>query len=247
MKHKNSRMLGMYLALALAGCFLTIAAWAGGFSRTVGQSQARKPLSLASKTNSLTVTKAELEANGRTVRYAVKNTTDKYIDWFRLNMGPGSDVEVDFAYADEPFLAPNESYEDSYPIDSKSDKVEITIVSVVFEDKTSDGDVRSAQKLIDKRCGQQIELRRLLPMLNQAINAPSKEQRDTLIGSLESRIRANSVDRALPEATQEGITVARERVLDQFTHARISGDEEALRRIAARYEKISLKLKKYAL
>lgn len=247
MKPLNSRRLGIYLTLALVGCFLTIGAWAGGFRRSTGQSQAPKPLSLANKTNSLSVTKAELEANGRTVRYAVKNTTDKYIDWFRLNMGPGSDVEVDFAYADKPFLAPNESYEDSYPIDTKSDKVEITIVSVVFEDTSSDGDVRSAQKLLDKRHGQVIELRRLLPILSQAINAPSKEKRDALIASLESRIDANSVDRTLPEATQEGMTVARERVLDQFRRARDSGGEEALRGIAARYEKISLKLKKYAL
>jgi hypothetical protein len=245
MKHIRSQTFWIYLALSLVGGFLTIGAWAGGFGPTKNQSQQLKTLNLLNNTNSLKITKAELEPNGRTVRLAVTNTSKKSIDWFRISFGQGSDIEADFAYADKSILSPNESYEDSYPVGTESNKVDITIVSVVFDDKTSDGDARFAQKLIDKRHGQKIELQRLVPLLNEITNAPSKERKDALVGTLESRIGEGAIDNSLPEATREGIKIARERVLDNIRRTKNSADTdtERWRKLAARYEQINLKLK----
>lgn len=249
MKHIRSQTLWVYLVTGLLGSFLSIGAWAVGFGPTRIQPQQQKTLNVVNKTSSLTVTKAELEPNGRTVRLALTNTTNKPIDWFRISLGPGSDAEADFAYADKSVLSPNESYEDSYPVDTDSDKVEITIVSVVFENKTSDGDVRFAQKLVDKRRGQEIELKRLVPLFNQITNAPSKARRDALVGTLESKIAQGAIDNSLPAATQEGVTIARNRVLENIRRTKNSADTdtERWRKLAARYERISLRLKQYGL
>lgn len=163
------------IALAIA-VFVTIASWAGGVRGAADQPKPSKKVELANNTSSLSVTKSELEPNGRSVRVAVLNVAQKPIDWFRISLGAGSDIEADFAYADKPVLGPNESYEDSYPVPSEGDKLQVTIVSVVFEDMTFDGDVRSAQRLIEKRRGQEIELRRLLPLITPAINVSGKER-----------------------------------------------------------------------
>jgi hypothetical protein len=246
MKHIRSRTMWIYLALGLIGAFVSIGAWAGGFGSTGNHTQ-QKPLSLVNRTSALTITKAELEPNGRTVRLAVTNATSKPIDWFRISLGPGSDVEADFAFADKSFLGPNESYEDSYPVRLDSDKVEITIVSVVFEDRSSDGDVRSAQRLINKRRGQAIELKRVLPLITQITNTPDKVRRDELVASLERRIAEGAIETSLPEATQEGVTIARERVLDNIRRTKDSAetDMDRWRKMSARYERIGLKLKQY--
>ena len=248
MKHIRSRSMWIYLALGLIGGFVSIGAWAGNFGSTGNQTQ-QKPINLVNRTHSLTITKAELEPNGRTVRLAVTNATNKPIDWFRISLGPGSDIEADFAFADKSFLGPNESYEDSYPVTMESDKVEITIVSVVFEDTTSDGDVRSAQRLINKRRGQEIELKRILPLINQITNAPDKGRRDELVASIERRIAEGEIENSLPEATQEGVRIARERLLDNIRRTKESAetDMERWRKLAARYERVSLKLKQYGI
>ena len=243
MKHKRFWILAS-MALAL-GCLLAMGTWAGTNNQAT-------PLSIVNKTNSLTVTKAELEPSGRTVRLAVKNTTDKYIDWFRISLGPTSNIEADFAYADKPFLAPDESYEDSYPISLERGNVNIVIMSVVFEDKSMDGDVRFAQKLMDKRLGQEIELRRLLPLINEAING--NEQGVARVEALENKIaesRVDSNDSSLAVAAQDGMKAARERVLSEIRSVKAleSQNQDALpslRKLAAKYDGINSKLKKYA-
>ena len=247
MKQKRYWILAA-MALTL-GCLLTIGAWAGSVRRANNQP---KPLFIENKTNSLAVTKAELEPSGRTVRLAVKNTTDKHIDWLRISLGPSSNIEADFAYADKPFLAPGESYEDSYPISLENDSAKITIMSVVFEDKTSDGDARFAQKLMDQRLGHEIELRRVLPLINQAING--NEQGLAKIEALESKIAESRVDSnefSLPGAAQDGMKAARGRVLSEVSSVKSLGAQNqdvlrGLREVAARYDRINSRLKKYA-
>lgn len=240
-------------ALAIA-VFVTIASWAGGVRRAADQPTPSKKVELANNTSSLSVTKSELTPNGRSVRVAVQNVAQKPIDWFRISLGAGSDIEADFAYADNPVLGPNESYEDSYPVPSEGDKLQVTIVSVVFEDMTFDGDVRSAQRLIEKRRGQEIELRRLLPLITQAINVSGKETAVARVQALESKITESGGDTTqsgLPAAAYDGMKAARERVLAEIRNVKGSGGQDAdmldgLRKVAARYDRINSKLKKYA-
>lgn len=242
------------LALVI-GCLFTIGAWAGGYRSANNQLRPVQKVELANKTSSLSITKAEIAPNGRSVRVAVQNVTQKSIDWFRISLGSGSDIEADFAYADKPVLGPNESYEDSYPVQSKGDKLKITIVSVVFEDKSLDGDVRFAQRLMDKRLGQEIELRRLLPLINQALIVSGKEQGVGRIQALESKIGESPIDSnesPLPDAAQDGMKAVRERVLSEIRSVKASSGTQdqdvlqGLRKVAARYDRIGSKLKKYA-
>lgn len=255
MKQRNVQTFWMLGAIALAiASFLTIASWAGGLRSATNQTRPPKKVELSNKTSALSVTKAELEPNGRSVRIAVQNVAQKPIDWFRISLGSGSDIEADFAYADNPVLGPNESYEDSYPVPSEGDKLQITIVSLVFEDMTVDGDSRYAKSLMDKRLGQEIELRRLLPLITQALNVSGKEQGVARVQALESKIAESPADASqssLPAAAYDGMKTARERVLSEIRNVKASGVQDqdmlmGLHNIAARYDRIGSKLKKYA-
>lgn len=255
MKHRNVQTFWMLGAIALAtASFLTLASWAGGLRTANNQTRPPKKVELTNKTSALSVTKAELAPNGRSVRIAVQNVAQKPIDWFRISLGAGSDIEADFAYADNPALGPNESYEDSYPVPSEGDKLQITIVSLVFEDMTFDGDSRFAKTLMDKRLGQEIELRRLVSLITQAMDLSGKEQGVARVEALEGKIaesRGDASQSLLPAAAYDGMKTAHERVLSEIRNVKASGVQDqdmllGLRKIAARYDRIGSKLKKYA-
>jgi hypothetical protein len=245
--------LFVYTILAV-GSLVTVGAWTGGLRRENSQGQSRIGVTVENKTTSLLVTKAEIESSGRSVRLAIRNATNKNIDWFRISFGAGLSIETDFTFADKAILAPEESYEDTYPISTDSGKLEVTIVSVVFEDKTVDGDVASARWLMDKRSGQKMELARLLPLLNQTINARDKDQASLSLLDLESEI-SQPEDRSdlLPEAKRIGVRTARERVLNDIREVKILGEKQGrdvrqdLRDVKARYNRISTRMEKYSL
>ncbi|HEX8458957.1 MAG TPA: hypothetical protein VF656_16810 [Pyrinomonadaceae bacterium] len=180
----------------------------------------------------------------------MKNGSRKNLDWFRVSFGNNESIEADFAFADPPILAPGEIYEDIYPIESSSADVNITVVSVLFEDRTADGDVAFAKAMKDKRTGQKTQLKRLLPLLQKVANLPHINTAAAL-DDLEVEVSATSDenDPAIPEARRLGLRNARERLLNEVKKIRQLRDRDNSRDVRPdlllvkeRYEKILLKL-----
>jgi hypothetical protein len=238
-------------AVVATSCLLVAGVWSVNASRfpKAKPIQAQKRITLRNETVSLEITKAELD--GKQVRVAVKNVSNKNIDWFRLSLGASSSIEADFAFADKSALAPGEIYEDLYPFDSASDEVRLTVLSVMFEDKTSDGNLHYAQLLKDKRAGQKVELNRLLPLLQRAINAPDHNQAANLMRNLETELIAiqQVKDESVPEAKWIGFLNARDRVLNELRRIQALRDEDNgrdirkdLKLMKEHYEKITARM-----
>jgi hypothetical protein len=219
-----------------------------------------KRILLSNKTRSLEVIKADLNEAGKVVRVAVKNVSNKNIDWFRISLGADSAIEADFTLAEKSVLAAGEIYEDEYPFDTSSDQVPITIVSVLFEDSVSDGDAYYAQLLKAKRSGENMELSRVVPLLRQATEDSTTHQASLVLRNLETDVwdarnenRAREAELDLQaEARLIGIQTIRQRVqrdIEQIKAMKANGDwrdtKQQLKSVNERYDKIRENLKRY--
>ena len=260
MPKNESAIRKAIVAVVLLGisCFVLISVWSAGISRRVDTKsiQSQKHIVLGNNTQSLEIIKTELNPNGRLVQITVKNISNKNIDWFRLSLGTGSDVEADFSFADKSILGPGEVYEDDYPFDSTANEVRITIVSILFEDKASEGDTHYVQLVKDKRSGQRMELNRLVPLLRKASETPRIQQSTALIQTLETEVSNTVSESRIPasqsslqtEARLIGIRTARNRVLNEIQRIKTLDDQDRIKeltRLAEHYNSISSKLAGY--
>ncbi|HWN08158.1 MAG TPA: hypothetical protein VNO50_02600 [Pyrinomonadaceae bacterium] len=252
----------VFLFTLLGISIVIVSAWAMGIVRPseTEANQARKEILLGNNTRSLEIIKAELSPRGRSVRVAVKNITGKNISWFRISLGADTAIEADCLMSDKTVLAPGEVYEDEYPFDSKSEQVQVTVVSVLFEDRISDGDEHYAQLLREKRSGQKMELSRLIPLLRKAGEAATPDQASSDSKNLEPEMfsdqhannsRVGELD-LRTEARLIGIRTIRDRVHHEIQQLKVleakdrSRDiRQELKSVNERYTKIKEHLKDY--
>jgi len=237
-----------------AACALALGLWLFSSYRfpQVQATQAKRKIVINNKTEAMQITKAELE--GRNLRLALKNGSRKNINWFRVSFGRNESIEADFNFATPSVLVPGEIYEDLYTIESNSLDVNITVVSVLFEDRTVEGDASYAKATKEKRAGQKAQLKRLLPLLQKVINAPEGKVVAAL-NDLEAEVSEiqDENDQTVPEARRIGLRNAKERILNDIQKIRQlhAGDKSKdvqrdLLPIRERYENILIKLEGYA-
>lgn len=218
--------------------------------------QAEKRIVIDNRTQSLEVIQADLSSNGRLIRVAVRNVANKNIDWFRLSLGAGSAIEADFAFSEKSVLGPGEVYDDEYPFDSKSHLISVTVVAVVFEDKSTDGDKHFARLLKEKRAGQRIEISRMVSLLKAANSAIKYRESASLLEGLSSEVSNSKTESQVPaeksslsaEARLIGMRTARERVLNEVRRIQTLGDENKkseLKLLEERYSSIHTRLAGY--
>jgi hypothetical protein len=236
-----------------------VAIGSSGISQNATRNSLRKPkqILLGNKTHSLEVVKAEFSANGKVIRVAVKNISNKNIDWLRITLGANSAIEADFMLAEKPQLSPNDIYEDEYPFDADSDQVRITVLSVLFDDGLSDGDTHYAQLMKAKRAGEKMELNRLIPLLQRAA-ASSTTYQSSLLRTLQVDVDARN-ETTVPngqldpftEARLIGIRTIRERVQSDLDRVKTKSDEKnaykELKVMNEHYEKIRENFNRYEL
>lgn len=236
---------------AVLGSVLSI-----GTLRQGNATQSEKKIVLDYKTQALEITRADFSSNGRLIRVAVRNVANKNIDWFRISLGNGSDIEADFAFAEKSVLRPGEVYDDEYPFDSKSSLVRVTVVAVVFEDKSTDGDEHFAQLLKEKRAGQRIEVSRMVSLLKAANSAIKYRESAVLLEGLSSEVSNSNTESQVPaeksssarEARLIGMRSARERALNEIRRIQTLGDESKkseLKLLEERYNSIHTRLAGY--
>lgn len=119
----------------------------------------------------------------------LKNVSNKNINGFQMAVGKAR-CQVEFLDSDErdhQVLVPGATYEQWYPITGNSIPQAVTILAVIFEDKTSEGDPQFVQEIKDMRKGVKRQLMRFMPILNKALMSPESEQL-AILDELEAQI-----------------------------------------------------------
>lgn len=131
--------------------------------------------------------------NGDIVRLSFRNGYQKAINAFTLSGGPNSGVQVDLVSSEHEIL-PGASYEyrvfasNLEPSGSPVKPLKLTILSVVFEDGTGDGDGQAIAIIVNRRLGEKAVLNRIIPLLDQALKTSNLETPEG-IKQLKERIR----------------------------------------------------------
>jgi hypothetical protein len=109
----------------------------------------------------------------KVVQVKLRNAYDRDVTAVVASVGDEKFVRVDYIYAEleeNQKLAAGMSDEFEYGFEPGD---EIVITAVVFGDLTSDGDYRQVRKVIDKRLGMKIQLRRINRTLQRLDGVPA--------------------------------------------------------------------------
>jgi hypothetical protein len=94
-----------------------------------------------------------------------------------------------------------------------SEPVDVSVVAVTFEDKSSDGDPLFIKEINDARRGFHQELKRMKPLLDTALGSPDIDS-PAIFGKLKTQIEALPLEQSVgSKAFREGQRAAREDLL----------------------------------
>ncbi|CAN5401080.1 hypothetical protein BH18ACI2_BH18ACI2_22350 [soil metagenome] len=199
---------------------------------------------------SLNVVSSELQGNS--LRLVLRNNTDKVINGFQIVV-LGTRVQVELLNADEPALQslqPGETYEDSFRVSSNGQTEGVSVLAIVYEDGTSEGEPQYIKEIKETRIGQKKHLTRFLPLLAKSITDPS-ENESRLLEKLESdlQILQDSQDQDLPGNVRLGLHDERLRMEHNIQSIRRRQQKQggadsktALRNLKGKVEKKLVKL-----
>lgn len=149
------------------------------------------------KTQALTVVNTTI--SGDQVKVTLKNVSNKNITGLQMSVN-NDRCQVEFLDADEPdhqVLLPGAIYEQWFSLPPASETVEVSLLAVVFEDKTSDGDSELIKEIKETRQGAKKLLIDFMPLLNSALNSSHTD-------SLSVADRLEAEFRALPSGNESG-------------------------------------------
>jgi hypothetical protein len=157
----------------------------GLYRRNSGQQVSTPPVK--NLTMSLQVVKTEWTKQGDLL-VILKNGYDKAITDYQVAVGQ-TQIETQFTDGlTSKALAPGATQEEVYPPQAGAEMGNLTIVGVVFQDGTSDGDPQFAKEITEKHKGAEFVKTRALPMLRKALDSFDVNSPNT-IGKLKSQIR----------------------------------------------------------
>lgn len=149
-----------------------------------------------------------------------RNTSNKNINALQVSVN-GSVFIVEFLDADEPRrrLTPGGVYEEWFPTTSPND-IDVSVLAVVFEDKTGAGDARLVQEVLDTRQGVKKQLLRFGVLLKQAQASANVDA--TKLNRLDAQLDGSVDD---DPSDSGGVRLGQRKARQQIHH-----DLEALRR-----------------
>lgn len=193
------------ILILLAG-LATTSIWPAWAYRNQGQS-----LLANNRTSGFQV--VDMQVRGNQLQLSLRNNYSKNITAYTISVG-NVRAEEDFIYSNR-VIAPGEVYTVNTPISSSDPST--SILAVVFEDGTSDGEASVAAAIRDRRQGEKAQLTRILPLIENALRLSDSELPRAL-SELPSRISS------LPAIASAG----RSR---EFRSGLRNGSEDALRTI----------------
>lgn len=171
-----------------------------------------------SLTNAVEVVE-KVSGHGAT-KISFRNVSTKVINALQISVS-GSVFMVEFLDADEPRrkLKPGGIYEEWFPTTSPNN-IDVTVLAVVFEDKTGAGDERLVSEVLETRQGVKKQLMRFGVLLRQTLASANVDATtiDNLDAQLDSSIDDDSSDSG-------GVRLGQRKARQQIRH-----DLEALRR-----------------
>lgn len=108
------------------------------------------------------------------LRLELRNTYDKAITAFRLSFGK-VEVTDELSYNKKRIILPNAVFTDEYPIQPTSGDYRLTVLAVVFEDGTGDGDAHAIREITGIRLGKQLAYQHFLNRITALLNSPDSQ------------------------------------------------------------------------
>ncbi|MFY9556036.1 MAG: hypothetical protein WAV47_15100, partial [Blastocatellia bacterium] len=176
MKSYSQRLRGLHFlvfAVVLSFVSVTFSGMSEPLSGTPSQGRGRsleelegnlnvKRLKVTNKTRAFEVINME-KVGSKTIQLTFRNSYDKKITGFQVSVGHGR-VQTDLTLSgdDSYFILPGTTYQRIYAIQDDTGTRGITILAVVFEDGTSDGDSEAIEEIEYYRLGMKKERERVL-------------------------------------------------------------------------------------
>lgn len=185
------------------------------------------------------------------VELSLRNRYSKNITACAVSVN-GSITEVDFAFSeleDQSGISPESVYTEKYSFARHVNKsaarqnFDISILAVVFDDKTGDGDPKFVTEILDTRLGSKIQLTRIIALLNNALNLPRVPD-EAVIDTLKARISSLPVHSASPtsETEREGLRNQKSDALRRLESQTSLNPQERIRSLKEIYESLAGRL-----
>lgn len=180
------------------------------------------PLKVSNRTHACEIVK--VETNSERVRLSLKNNYNKTITAYAISVGDDSHSHRE----PSSHLTAGSTWNHDLRLRAGRIEGEITVLAVVFEDGSSDGDARVAKEITDYRLARKTQRERIIPVLRKVLAA-----RDTEIQS--ALEKAHAALYALPTGyrweshfTVAGLRNARASILMDFEELKKLGPTEDL-------------------
>ncbi|HEX8774912.1 MAG TPA: hypothetical protein VF735_15165 [Pyrinomonadaceae bacterium] len=193
-KYRNQ--LSIVAALAFA-CLLLLTVSVASSNNSLVSNQS-EGLQIDNKTQAFQIISSEI--NNGVVTVSLRNGYSKTINGFTLGDSESSGIQIDFTSTDSA-IAPGENYQYKIPLRSiqsslnsaENNKFKLKVLSVVFDDGSSDGDYHAIVQMKNRRHGEKVQLARIIPLLNKALASSDADIFDAL-SRLKSQISALSIE-----------------------------------------------------
>jgi hypothetical protein len=159
-----------------------------------------------------------MEKNDHEIVMKVQNTSKKAITAFTKGVCGVPESSRDYSIGSSS-IQPEEIVEINTPVetvlgncDSSKSQPTITILAVIFDDKTYAGEYQWAKGILDERRGLMKQLKRINNLLAQALKWPDAGQ-TTALERLKEQIAALPVEEGEELAIQGGLSSAKQRAL----------------------------------
>jgi hypothetical protein len=165
--------LGLSILLAVA----TV----GASAFVINSSRQKDIPSVANKTQALLVTGVQIEgpsSNGfpASLSIQLKNVSEKTITGYALSLGPSDFIMRDFHYTE--YKNPGDSFALREPLDDifvDGKSVSVAIESVIFQDRTFDGNDKVSATMINRRLGEREQQIQSLRLIENTLRKPDSE------------------------------------------------------------------------
>ena len=160
-----------------------------------------------------------IERIGYLLQLRLKNTSKKAITAYKIGYNNGWQTGIDKIIGDD-IVAPGEIEEFRTPFsnlsnsDGPTSPQTVTILAVVFDDRSSEGDFQAADDILNDRLGQKIQLERINRLIQGVLKSPDGNT-PAALSRLKSQIASLSEDqgKGQPRAIHTGLYYMKQQVL----------------------------------
>ena len=220
-KYINALQLSKFIPIAfilLCVAVFGMGTWSSGVK---SDPQADKLPPVRNETESFQL--VSTEKSERLLKLKLRNTSQKVITSYTVAFSKGFKTNIDKILGDD-LIGPGQVEEIEFPLSniygsgsSKSSEPSLTILAVIFEDKSSEGDFKATADILNDRLGQKIQLERISRLMRDALKA-SDNTLPTALRSLANQVSllSEEPDKGQPAAVRSGLHYIKQRTLRQI-------------------------------